>query len=31
MDVILFNFDWYFKMNTESFEIRHIGPRQRNW
>ena len=27
MDVLLFNFNWYFlKMNTESFERRHIGP-----
>ena len=27
MDVILFNFNRYFlKMNTESFERRHIGP-----
>ena len=27
MDVILFNFNWYFlKMNTESFARRHIGP-----
>ena len=30
MDVILFNFIRYFlKMNTESFEIRHIGPREK--